>query len=150
MPSWISLRIGVSAGSIEAAGSSVEDRSSGEANLVAISEWGEDLSEPDSVLRSNGIKFFNGGLTSNVELVLKVKIGLDDPGSFAVTTSFLGETERETEVEICPDLGLSRSSSSRSRLIARAAEALVGANKRNLAGSRCGVGWAKGRGPLAR
>jgi hypothetical protein len=70
---------------------------------------------------------------------VEVKIGLDDPGSFAATTSFLSETDRETDVEICLDPSLSGSSSSGSQLIARAAEALVGANRRNLAGSRCGV-----------
>jgi hypothetical protein len=74
----------------------------------------------------------------------EVKTGLEDSGSLAVTTSFLGEMDRETDPERGLTLELSESKSSRSRLIARAAEDFVGANKRDLAGSRCEDRAAKG------
>jgi hypothetical protein len=79
----------------------------------------------------------------------EVKTGLDGSDILAVTTSFLGEAERETDLEDC--LGLSSESKSLgSRVIVLAAEDFVGANNRDLVGSRWEDDEAKGWGPLAR
>jgi hypothetical protein len=94
----------------------------------------------------------DGSLTPSLVRVATAGLGTGLGGwkSWVVTVSFLGDSDRETDLDVGLTLWESDSRMSKSREIAHAANALVGASKRDFNESRWDIGTAKGLRPLAQ